>query len=163
MKQFFSLIALIFTFSIVHADNIGTLRALYPSSIQSEANAKKLINMCSKMSTSDPVVNGYKAAGEIVTAKFTKSVEQKKTILKSGIAKLEKLIASNPQNLELRMIRLSVQEHLPKIVGYNKNMTADKSMILKNYNSQSSTLKKFIQDFATQSKSFTAADKSILK
>ena len=163
MKYIIAFVFFIGSFHFAHADNLSTLRTLYPASIKSAANAKKLLDASTKMNASDPAVSGYRLAAEIVGAKFSKSLEQKKVILKNGITKLEKLLASNPQNVELRLIRLSVQENMPKIVGYHKNIQEDKNFIIKNYNSQSTVLKQYISSFVVQSKSFSAAEKALLK
>jgi len=58
---------------------------------------------------------------------------------------------------------MSVQENIPKIVGYNKNLKEDKTFILSNYSKQNSALKTYVRKFAMQSKTMTAAEKNSLK
>jgi hypothetical protein len=59
------------------------------------------------------------------------------------------------------MIRLSVQESVPKIVGYRANKKEDKAMILKNFK-DTGELKEYIRNFINQSKSFTPTERKSL-
>jgi hypothetical protein len=137
------------------------LRESYAKANSSNANTEEFINIAEKTSGSDAVIQGYKAAAKIMEAKITKN--NRKALVKSGATSLEAIIKSNPNNAELRVIRMSVQENIPKIVGYNKNLKEDKTFILNNYSKQNSALKTYIRKFAMQSKTMTAAEKNSLK
>ncbi|MDG1476252.1 MAG: hypothetical protein P8Q14_03835 [Vicingaceae bacterium] len=45
---------------------------------------------------------------------------------------LEHLINNYSNNIELRFLRLTIQENLPKILGYNENIIEDKTFINNN-------------------------------
>lgn len=94
-------------------------------------------------------------------AKVTKN--NRKALVKSGATSLESIIKSNPNNAELRLIRLSVQENIPKIVGYRGSMKDDKAFLLNNYSKQNAALKNYIKRFAMQSKTITEAERATLK
>ncbi|MDR6515220.1 hypothetical protein [Chryseobacterium camelliae] len=161
MNFIFSFIAsFIFFFQ---ATDIESLRYSYAKANQSTANTKAFINLADKQSGSDPVILGYKAAAQIMEAKVTTEKGKRKMFVKAGATSLENVIKSNPNNAELRVIRLSVQENIPKIVGYHKNMNEDKAFILNNYSKQNSSLKSYIKRFASQSKTMTEAERSALK
>ena len=76
---------------------------------------------------------------------------------------METVIKSNPNNVEMRLIRMSIQENIQKIVGYSKNLKEDKAYILSNYTRQNSVLKVYIKKFAMQSRTMTATEKNSLK
>ena len=68
-------------------------------------------------------------------------------MFKEGKALIEEAIGKEPQNIELRMIRLSVQEHLPKIVPYRANIKKDRKFIQDHLSQQPQPLKKYIENY----------------
>ena len=91
------------------------------------------------------------------------SKKDRRTLVKTGATNLENIIKENPNNIELRVIRMSVQENIPKIVGYSSSLKADKNFILSDYSKQSPALKAYIKNFAAQSKTMSIAEKNSLK
>ena len=83
-------------------------------------------------------------------------------LLKEGKPLLENALKQQPQNAELHLIRLSVQEHLPKVVPYRNNITADKDFILAHHAQQSPELQKHIAGFVKKSKVFSDEEKKKL-
>lgn len=161
MKLILSLItAFLFYFQ---SSDLETLRNSYSKANQSSANTQAFIDVAEKQSSSDPIISGYKAAAQIMEAKVTKEKGKRKSFVKTGATSLESIIKTNPNNIELRVIRLSVQENIPKIVGYHSSLKDDKTFILSNYSKQNSALKSYVQKFAAQSKTFTPAEKASLK
>lgn len=158
MKLIFSFLT---AFILFFQSGLESLRESYAKANSSNANTEEFISIAEKTSGSDAVIQGYKAAAKIMEAKITKN--NRKALVKSGATSLEAIIKSNPNNAELRVIRMSVQENIPKIVGYNKNLKEDKTFILNNYSKQNSALKTYIRKFAMQSKTMTAAEKNSLK
>lgn len=158
MKLIFSFLT---AFILFFQSGLESLRESYAKANSSNTNTEEFINIAEKTSGSDAVIQGYKAAAKIMEAKITKN--NRKALVKSGATSLEAIIKSNPNNAELRVIRMSVQENIPKIVGYNKNLKEDKTFILNNYSKQNSALKTYIRKFAMQSKTMTAAEKNSLK
>ncbi|MEY8761509.1 hypothetical protein [Chryseobacterium tongliaoense] len=143
--------------------DLETLRNSYAKANQSNENTRSFISTAEKQSGSDAVTTGYKAAAQIMEAKITTEKGKRKSFVKTGATTLENLVKSNPNNIELRVIRLSVQENIPKIVGYRGGLKEDKAFILNNYSKQSTALKNYIKKFAAQSKTFTVTDKASLK
>ena len=158
MKLIFSFIT---AFILFFQSGIESLRDSYAKANTSNANTEAFITTAEKTSGSDAVTQGYKAAAKIMEAKIAK--QNRKALVKSGATSLESIIKSNPNNIELRIIRMSVQENIPKIVGYRGSLKDDKAFILNNYNKQNSTLKNYIKKFAAQSKTMTAAEKANFK
>lgn len=161
MKLLFSFITAVTLF--FQSGDLESLRNAYSKANISNEGAKNFIDLADKNSSSDPLVKGYKAAAEILEAKVTTEKNKRKSFVKSGATDLESIIKANPNNVELRLIRMSVQENIPKIVGYSKNLKEDKTYILNNYSKQNSSLKTYIRKFAMQSKTMTATEKNSLK
>ena len=160
MKLLFPFITALFLF--FQSGDLEGLRNAYSKANLSNEGAKNFIQLADKNSSSDPLVKGYKAAAKILEAKVTTEKNKRKSFVKSGATDLEAVIKSNPNNVELRVIRMSVQENIPKIVGYSKNLKEDKTYILTNYSKQNSSLKTYIKKFAMQSKTMTATEKNAL-
>ena len=72
-------------------------------------------------------------------------------------------VSSEDIPIEIRLVRLSLQEHLPKIVPYHKNIDEDKKVILDSFYSQSKLLQKYLQDYIQSSKSFSPEEKKRIK
>jgi hypothetical protein len=161
MKLLISLFSIVFLF--FQNGDLEALRNAYSTANLSVDRAKNFIGIADKKSSSDPTITGYKAAAQILEAHVTTEKNKRKSYIKSGATSLESAIKSNPNNVELRVIRMSVQENIPKIVGYNKNLKEDKTFILNHYSTQNSALKTYIRKFAMQSKTMTAAEKNSLR
>ncbi|WP_262149636.1 hypothetical protein [Chryseobacterium foetidum] len=161
MKFLFSFITVLFLF--FQSGDLDALRNAYSKANASNEGAKNFIELADKNSSSDALVKGYKAAAEILEAKVTTEKNKRKSFVKSGATQLESVIKSNPNNVELRLIRMSVQENIPKIVGYSKNLKEDKAFIITNYSKQNAALKTYIKKFSMQSKTMTATEKNSLK
>ena len=112
--------------------------------------------------TNDNLLQAYKGAVLTLKAKHSKTIKDKKTFFKEGVVLLESSIASNPKNIEIRFIRLSIQEYAPKIVRYNSNMEEDKLFIQQNYStSKNEEVKKLIKNYIASSTYFTEAEKQL--
>ncbi|MBO6200552.1 MAG: hypothetical protein J6N74_02900 [Chryseobacterium sp.] len=157
------IVTLMFTFFSFFQSDLESLRNSYSKANQSNENAKNFIELAEKKNSSDVTISAYKAAAKVLEAKVTTEKNKRKSFVKSGATSLESLIKSNPNNAELRVIRMSVQENIPKIVGYNKNLKEDKSFLISNYSKQNAALKSYIKQFAAQSKTITAAEKASFK
>ncbi|WP_114821699.1 hypothetical protein [Chryseobacterium sp. KLBC 52] len=158
MKLILSFIA---AFVFFFQSDLETLRNSYAKANESNSNTQNFIETADKQSGSDAVTAGYKAAAKIMEAKIAKS--NRKSLVKTGATSLESIIKSNPNNAELRLIRMSVQENIPKIVGYRGSLKDDKAFLLNNYSKQNTALKSYIKRFAMQSKTMTEAERATLK
>ncbi|KPE51321.1 hypothetical protein [Chryseobacterium indologenes] len=155
------ILSLVTAFIFFFQTDLEALRNSYAKANSSNANTEAFINMAEKQSGSDAVTSGYKAAAQIMEAKITK--KNRKALVKNGATSLESIIKNNPNNIELRLIRLSVQENIPKIVGYRGSMKDDKAFLIDHYSKQNATLKNYIKKFAMQSRSFSDTEKASLK
>ncbi|MNG13638.1 hypothetical protein D3C84_973270 [compost metagenome] len=105
----------------------------------------------------------YKAASILLDSKLEKKLKDKIDRFKEGAKLLESTIKSEPNNIEIRLIRLSIQENVPGITGYKKNIKEDKKHITEHYAEQNAALKDYLKDFILQSKSFSEKEKQFVK
>src|SRR5690606_7759212 len=144
------------------AQDLNKIRSQYPKAVQSAENATKLDAELAKINSSGKSeLLAYKGAISTVKAKFAKKKSEKKDFFKAGVSLIESAVKADPSNIEIRYIRMSVQENSPKFLGYYKNIEADKVFILEHYKSISSVeLKEIIKDFVLKSENFSESEKS---
>lgn len=161
MKLFISTLLLFFLFA---TPDLATVRKNYMNAANSEQSAKDFKELLSDVPTDgDKTLVSYKAASLILSSKFEKKIRDKMDVFKEGALLLEKMVAANPDAIEIRLIRLSIQENVPSITKYKKNITEDKKYITLHYSEQNNSMKVYINDFVQQSKSFTEAEKKQFK
>jgi hypothetical protein len=160
MKLFLSIFLLI---SFSNTPEIGDIRKLYSSAINTESNAKEFASKLADVTKEDnKTLVAYKGASIVALSRYKKEIPDKSKHFKEGAKMIEFAVTSEPNNIETRLIRLSIQEKAPKIVNYNKNKKEDKDFLLNHYKEQSGNLKAFIKNFILQSKSFSTAEKQTI-
>ncbi|MGB3150914.1 MAG: hypothetical protein WBB27_09645 [Maribacter sp.] len=146
--------------SLVGID-ISELREAYPKASTDVALTNTLNDELSEVSIADePKMVAYKGAVLTLMAKHTKTVKEKRMYFNEGVQFLESAIAKAPKNIEIRYLRLSVQEHAPKVVKYNNNIEEDKLFIKEHYEIRKNTsLKAYIKSYVMDSSLFTDEEK----
>jgi hypothetical protein len=76
-------------------------------------------------------VQAYVCAVEMKQAEYVFNPFTKLKIFKKTKRKLNLLIDTNPKNIDLRYIRLLLQERTPSILRYNDTIEEDKAFLLK--------------------------------
>ena len=144
--------------------DIAEVRTAYRSAPTSEALTKTLFDDLTAVGKSDdPVLIAYKGAVITLMAAYAEGLNEKKQFFKDGRELLEYAVATAPDNVEIRCVRLSVQENIPKVTGYRKNQEEDKAFILQHYASmQNADAQDFVKGFVYQSKNFTASERQSL-
>jgi hypothetical protein len=144
--------------------SITEIRKLYATANNSESNAKEFAAKLNEVSKDDnKTLVAYKGASLAILSKLEKKASDKSKKFKEGSGLIEYAVANDPNAIEIRMIRLSVQENVPKIVNYRGNKKEDKKFLLEHYKEQTGVLKTYIGDFIVQSKSFTETEKQSIK
>jgi hypothetical protein len=105
-------------------------------------------------------ISAYQGAMLMKKAGFVKGVKGKVDTFKKGAALLEKEIQKHSNNPEYRFLRLTVQEHAPGILKYNKDIEEDKKLILSNFSTLDATLKEVITHYAQDSKVISSTELS---
>lgn len=160
MKLFLSIFLFI---SFSNTPEITEIRKLYATVVISESNAKEFASKLANIEKDDnKTLVAYKGASIVILSRFKKLISEKSKNFKEGAKMVEFAVACEPNNIEIRMIRLSIQEKAPKIVNYNKNKKEDKEFLLDHYKEQSGNLKAHIKNFMLQSKSFSTAEKQTI-
>ncbi|MFD2561932.1 hypothetical protein [Aquimarina rubra] len=154
MKFLVVFIGLLFTNANV-AD-IAEVRELYRYAKDSKENTEKFLEITEKTNyQNDPVLSAYYGCALTLKASFSEKRGDKISFFKQGKKLIESSIETDPNNIELRMIRLSVQSNAPRIIRYYKEIDEDKNYLIKNIDKVTSLkLKEFIKGFMSTSKVF---------
>lgn len=106
------------------------------------------------------VLVAYKGAVMALTAKYTKDNAERKDLFKNGVMLLEYALSLKPENIEIRCLRLSIQENSPKFLKYKSNIQEDKTFILNHYDKiNSQEVKDFVKSYILQSTGFNTEEK----
>ncbi|SHG81675.1 hypothetical protein SAMN05443549_10726 [Flavobacterium fluvii] len=160
MKLFLSIFLFL---SLSNSPEIADIRKMYSSVVISEGNAKEFASKLANIENEDnKTLVAYKGASIVIMSRYKKEISEKSKNFKVGAKMIEFAVTSEPNNIEIRLIRLSIQEKAPKIVNYNKNKKEDKDFLLDHYKEQSGNLKAYIKNFMLQSKSFSTAEKQTI-
>lgn len=153
-----------FTFILLFSIRVQEVRKLYPQAIDDALITENLYEHLSSINLDgDIVLYGYKGAVSTLKAKHAKGLKNKKNFFSEGVTCIEAAIKAKPENLELRFIRLSVQENAPKIVKYRDKIKEDKKIILQGFSQiKESSIKELIHNYAMGSEGFTEEEKTRL-
>ena len=161
MKIFISII--FFILSFLTLPELSKIRQTYPKAAKSSEAAQELYDTLASVSEDDnQTLVAYKGAVSTLMAKYAKGIKNKKAYFKTGTSLIEKAIVNEPKNIEIRCIRLGVQENSPKIMKYKNHIEEDKQFLLDHYNTTSSKeVKIFVKNYVVQSALFDSAEKQL--
>lgn len=146
--------------------DISEVRKIYVDASKSKAAADAFLAKVKNIpdTDSDKKLVAYKGCAIALQGKFASKIKDKKKFLTKGALLVDGSIKSDPNSVELRMIRLSIQETLPLIItSYRKNIKEDKDFILSHYKSLEPEMENYIRNFIQQSESFSTEEKQAAK
>ena len=95
---------------------------------------------------------GYEGALLMKKAGLLKKAKERLAFFKQGRIKLETALLADPENTEFHFLRLAIEEHAPKIVKYHSDIKKDKTIVIRNFKSQSPVVRHAILDYCENSK-----------
>ena len=108
-------------------NNIDELRSCFKT-IESVHEIEDLINM-SKNHIDDPVVLAYNCTGKLMLLDYYGNPFEKYRRFINQTTQLDSIIQTNPKNIEIRLLRYTIQHNCPSFLLYNKDMSNDIKMI----------------------------------
>lgn len=94
-------------------------------------------NVCSEMIDKlehlerTPLITAYLGGFQTIWANHIASPLEKLKTFKKGRKNIERAVHSDPDNVEIRFIRLSIQHRAPGILGYHSNVNEDAAFLRK--------------------------------
>lgn len=122
----------LFCFNSVPTDLIE-IRNLYEKLKDSEENTLALQNVAVKsISISPELKKAYLAVTHMALAQYKISPIYKWKAFSEGKERLEEAIKADSSDLEIRYIRLTIQQHAPSLLGYNTKINSDRNFLIAN-------------------------------
>lgn len=155
---------LVLSSAFVSKTELQQIRSLYEKAYHSEEDARFFADYLSNLDIeNNNVVLGYRASAQFYLSKYAWNPFQKFKHFNKGKDLMEKAIENQPDNSELRFLRLAVQENIPSFLFYSDNLEEDKTYILNTLNSlNDQDLKKRISMYLMDSDLLSESEKENL-
>lgn len=128
------LLILLVNFSSWNTD-IDTIRNLYLSAHISEENCNNLQKKINNAQNKNPIlIKGYEGCFYFIKCQFINNPFEKLKYFDKGKELLESAIKEDPQSVELKFLRYSIQKNLPKFLLYYENTEKDLIFVKNNIN-----------------------------
>ncbi len=166
MKKVLILLLLtVFTINTQANENIIMIRNLFYSATTSVDSANVLVEKLQTVNAnSKPELIGYKGMSNLMVCYHSFNPYTKYTNFIKGKNILEQAINKDPNNIELRFLRLSVQLNVPSFLGYSSNINEDKLIIFNGIkNIRDKDLFGRIYNYTMNAKRLTAEEKEKMK
>ncbi len=149
------------------AVNKKTLRHQVVQALTSSKTTDSLYNSLKAAHSRSPLITGYMGTLLALKAKHHWNPYYKLKYVSDAEKTFAKAIAADPHNMEIRFLRFSVDHKLPRLLGYNKNMEADKTEIMaqlteKNYPPEDKDLVITIINFLLETDMHTPSEHTYL-
>jgi hypothetical protein len=130
------------------------VRSSFQNAAEKEASCRALIKMLEGYDEkNNPLLAGYKACATMMMARYVFNPFTKLSYFSKGRSLLEKCIAADKQNIELRFLRYSVQRKAPFFLNYRSSLKQDEGMITQALlHVEDTELKQIIVDFLKSEK-----------
>ena len=143
--------------------DMNEVRALYKEGVNDENSCERLLKISASSANESSLIQGYKASGMLLMAKHVFNPLSKMSYFKKGKQMLEKAIASDKNDIELRFLRFTAQTNMPFFLGYSANIESDKEFILYSFPKiKDKELKNFMIPVLRKSKYLTDHEKQQL-
>ena len=132
MKILCYIVLSFFLLSNANGFDLQNYRIHYSRSSSDKALCEKMMEDLEREKESSAIYLGYLGGYQTIWAKHVFNPVTKLNTFKMGSKKIEQAIKQQPNNVELRFIRLSVQVNAPTFLGYHSHIEKDKEFIIKN-------------------------------
>jgi len=121
---------------------LSVLRKAFHEAVLDSSKVESYHMMVKKIKNPSPVELAYQGASEALMAGVTWNPVKKYLRIKNFDNNLKDAIELDPYNIDIRFLRMAIQWHIPRVLGFSKNIEEDKDVILQ----EVSKLDRFIID-----------------
>jgi hypothetical protein len=167
----FSIFIILFNINaMATAPDLKKIREDYIASISNSETANALCAQLQSIKNPDALILAYLGSAQAIKAKHAWNPVNKMSYLKQGFSTINQAVNKDPNHLEVRFLRFSLQYYVPTFLGYSKNIDSDKDKIIMLLQNQKNTNlnidKKIIKDmvnFMIDSKRCDAQEIAVLR
>lgn len=157
------LASILFSITFFFGLTLSELRTDFENAAKSAKNVDILYNKLDDYSGNNQTIVAYKGASVILKARFVKDKATKKKYFTDGATLINDAVKNDSKDVENRLIRLIIQENIPKFIKYNQNIQQDKQFIVDNYNSAPKEVQTLVKTYAKKYNTFTPQQLKKLK
>lgn len=140
------LIGIFYCSLVLNAQDINSLRKNLVLAVDDKSVCENMINALLKNKNS-PVEQSYLGAYQTIWAKHVINPLSKLSTFKKGTKNIDQAVATDPEQIEIRFIRYSVQKNAPKFLGYSEALKKDEVFLINNHHKIASpALKQMIKN-----------------
>ena len=123
--------SIIMNFSAINEPDVSQLRDLFYKAAINKNSSRKLAKILDHVDDkSTPILVCYKGVADMIQAKHVLNPISKLSMFNSGKTLIEEAIKRDPDDLEMRFLRFSIQSNLPGFLGYKEELFADKAKLV---------------------------------
>jgi len=112
--------------------DLNYLRTNYYKSVSDKSLCQNMITDLENDKDKSAVQLAYLGGLQTIWANHVFSPISKLSTFNEGKKNIELAVSKDPNNIEIRFVRLSVQEKIPSFLGYKSNIKEDTEMIKNN-------------------------------
>ena len=112
--------------------DLNEVRTSYSKAVLDKKLCKKMIEELELSKEKYVIALAYLGAYQTIWANHVFNPLSKLATFKKGKNNIELAISKEPENVEIRYIRFSVQKNAPSFLGYNSHLKEDKDFLVKN-------------------------------
>ena len=112
--------------------DLNEVRTSYSKAVLDKKLCKKMIEELELSKEKSVIALAYLGAYQTIWANHVFNPLSKLATFKKGKNNIELAISKEPENVEIRYIRFSVQKNAPSFLGYNSHLKEDKDFLVKN-------------------------------
>ena len=158
MKYLIVVICFLFSSFTFATEDLTSIRKTLEAAVKDSKTADEFYKSVRKIESGKSIIIGYKAMSELVLCKHVFNPISKLSHFHVGKDLLEKAIAIDPENPELRFYRYCTQLNVPGILNYSSNLKDDKQFLFEFIESQAKNPKKDL-DLYSRIKKFLLTNK----
>jgi len=98
-----------------------------------EEAAQKMLKMLNKLEHPTPTELAYKGSVQLLLANHAFWPNAKYSYFKEGAQNLDEAARQEPDNCQIRYLRLACQVNAPSLLGYNEHIEKDKAFLHEHY------------------------------
>lgn len=150
------------------AQDAKSVRLALVRALNNKTSADSLYSHLKAAPHQTPLVFGFTASARALQAKHAWNPFTKVGYVKDAEKLFTKAIQQEPHNIEIRFMRFSMEHYIPAFLGFNKNLTTDRDVMIdqlqkKHVNGADASLVDALVKFLLESKRCTPQQEAYLR
>ena len=112
--------------------DLNEVRSSYSKAVLDKKLCEKMIEELELSKEKSVIAIAYLGAYQTIWANHVFNPLSKLATFKKGKNNIELAISKEPENVEIRYIRFSVQKNAPSFLGYDNSLKEDRNFLVKN-------------------------------